>query len=143
MGSVLRWASGVELASCQFQYYVGAGSWWAVLWDGIRSCTDCSAALPTLHRLTCCGMGIRRRTGILPVSIYVGAGSWWAVLWDGIRSCTDCSAALPTLHLVRLILGGQCFGMGSGAVLIALLHCPPYIKWCDCDCSCNFDISPG
>ncbi|WP_293058095.1 MULTISPECIES: hypothetical protein [unclassified Moorena] len=27
----------VELASCQFQYYVGAGSWWAVLWDGMGS----------------------------------------------------------------------------------------------------------
>ncbi|WP_149031063.1 hypothetical protein [Moorena producens] len=24
-------------------------------------------------------------------------------------------------------VGGQCFAMGWGAVLIALLHCPPYI----------------
>ncbi|NEO19378.1 MULTISPECIES: hypothetical protein [unclassified Moorena] len=30
-------------------------------------------------------------------------------------------------YMLGRAVGGQCFAMGSGAVLIALLHCPPYI----------------
>ncbi|WP_143764221.1 hypothetical protein [Moorena producens] len=31
------------------------------------------------------------------------------------------------IHYSGRAVGGQCFGMGWGADLIGLLHCPPYI----------------
>ncbi|NEO77727.1 hypothetical protein [Moorena sp. SIO4G3] len=50
----VEWASGVELASCQFHAYCRAGR------------------MPTLLRFS--GMGIRRGTGILPVSCLFSGG---------------------------------------------------------------------
>ncbi|NEO13967.1 MULTISPECIES: hypothetical protein [unclassified Moorena] len=96
----MEWASGVELASCQFQYYVGAGRFQYML--GRAGC---------------------------PLYCYAQPVEWAS----GVEL-----ASCQFQYMLGRAVGGQCFGMGWGADLIGLMHCPPYIKWCGCDCSYDF-----
>ncbi|NEO75243.1 hypothetical protein [Moorena sp. SIO4G3] len=91
--SFVERASGVELASCQFQYIIGRASCRGM---GILRGTGILPVSIYYRAGIRCGTGILRGTGILPVSIYYQAGRMPNLLLFMGRFSNALSIALVT-----------------------------------------------